>query len=186
MDNYYNVFATAELFRVSVEAVRKWCIEFEAYLSPSANPGQGKTRTLNQDDLEVMAFVAERRAAGASYNEIHVDLQNGQRGTIPEKPDPQSSMIQTIEHINRILAENDLLYDQVTEYKQRLLLLEKDREENIRAQALLEMERARAEKAEQTIQHLITERRELDREIARLQILLEHNQAANKLNGDKS
>ncbi len=170
----YNLYAVGERFGVSVEAVRKWCIEFERYLSPRANPGGGKTRILTEEDLTIIALIVERRAESATYAEIHADLENGQRGKIPEeKADSNTTALVAMERMRQVLLDNERLTNQVADYQKRLEDLERQREEVIRVQATLDMERLRAERAETTIQQLLEERRELDREIARLHILLD-------------
>lgn len=170
----YQVFEVAERFQVSVEAVRKWCMEFEKYLSPRANPGPNKTRHLSQEDLAVLGLVVERRAQGMTYEEIHLELQNGGRGSIPTPPIPsEDKTLVILERMRQLVGENEKLHLELTDYKMRLEQLEKLRDEAIRAQATLEMERIRAERAETTIQQLLNERRELDREIARLRVMLE-------------
>lgn len=170
----YSLYAVAERFSVSTEAIRKWCIEFEKYLSPRANPGGKQQRNLTEDDLAVIALVVERRADGVGYSEIHAELENGQRGNVPDLSlTPEANAVRTLERVQQAITENEKLHLQLMDYEDRIAHLEKVREEVIRVQATMEMERLRAQRAEDTIQQLLEERRELDREIARLRVKLE-------------
>lgn len=82
----YNSQQAAAIFQVSIETVRTWSIEFESYLSPEANPGDNRRRSFNQDDLEVLALVSELKAKRATYQEIRIALDNGQRGRLEAPP----------------------------------------------------------------------------------------------------
>lgn len=75
---------TANLFKISREAVRKYCLEFDTYLSPVARPQKGRQRMFTLDDLEVIALIIELKGQGKIFTDIHGALANGQRGSVPE------------------------------------------------------------------------------------------------------
>jgi transposase len=172
--NRYSSQDLATLLNVSQESIRKWCIEFEAHLSPTANPGAGRTRYVTEEDIKVLSYIAERRAKGAGYSIVHSELENGQRGILPDMSLVRQTASQNpSEQLQLANQENEILREQLLDYRQRLEELQKLRDESIRWQVQLEMAQSRMEKAENTIQGLLDERRELDREIARLRVLLE-------------
>lgn len=73
-----------QYFNVTRQTVANWCKEFEEYLSPTATPSNGTHRQLTDDDVKVIALVAEMSGAGRKFDEIHVALRAGQRGELPE------------------------------------------------------------------------------------------------------
>jgi DNA-binding transcriptional MerR regulator len=184
----YNVFATAAKLNVSAEIIRKWCIEFERHLSPQANPGANRTRTLSAEDIHILSIVSERRNTGISYESIHAELQtnvSSLREAIDMDDEEELNPAIVNDQLSFMLARYEMLQSELQTSRQRLEELQKYREDNIRVQVQLEMERNRAEKAEETIHELLDERRELDREIARLRTLLEQKHSLNSL-ADKS
>lgn len=68
---------------VTAQTVRTWAAEFGEWLSPTATPGAGKTRIFTAGDLEVMGYVAQRRAAHTGYEEIKDELARGARLQVP-------------------------------------------------------------------------------------------------------
>src|SRR3990172_937489 len=79
---YTNVHV-AEKFGISREACRQWANQFSKYLSPAANPEQGRQRNSDDDDLSVFALIASMKAGGAKVDEIFAALESGQRGSVP-------------------------------------------------------------------------------------------------------
>lgn len=84
-DKSINVADIARLFRVSGQTVRQWSIEFAEHLSPTANPGRNRTRSYTEDDLAVFALIADMKARGRVYHDIHTALSIGQRGELPSQ-----------------------------------------------------------------------------------------------------
>lgn len=82
----YSAIQTAELFNVARETIRKWAIEFDLYLSPSARPESGGIRRFTQNDLEIFALIAEMKGQGKVFDDIHAALRAGQRGIVPDMP----------------------------------------------------------------------------------------------------
>ena len=71
------------LFNVSHTTIKNWCAEFADYLSPSARPEPGHQRQFMEDDLRVLALVAEMKNRAATFDDIHAALKIGQRGVLP-------------------------------------------------------------------------------------------------------
>lgn len=108
----YSTIQVATLFNSARETVRKWAVEFERELSPTANPGDGRQRIFTDDDLSKIALIVEMKGQGKLYADIHAALANGQRGQpppgavgiVPSVP-PRTSALQT--RISQL--ETDLL-----------------------------------------------------------------------------
>lgn len=69
----------ADRLGVSSNTIRVWTKEFDAYLSPTAAPGPGKTRMFADDDIAVLWTVKALRAQGVPSEDIHAALANGER-----------------------------------------------------------------------------------------------------------
>lgn len=142
-----------ELFGISKETVRQWAIEFAQYLSPSAAPGQkGKHRQYTEDDLTVFALIAEMKERGVIFDEIHLALTNGQRGT---PPGMQTAISQTT-------MQMVLLEKRVTELSAEVERLLPFENENIELRALLKRTEEQLASAQEKID-------KLNREIGRLE-----------------
>lgn len=75
---------TANLFGISREAVRSYCVEFERYFEPAARPPKGRQRMFSYNDLSVIAKIVELKGQGKVFEDIHLALANDERGTVPE------------------------------------------------------------------------------------------------------
>lgn len=117
---YYNSRQTAALFGVALETIRNWGSEFQDYLSPTANPGKGRHRKYNQEDLAVLALANELKDAGMTYAEIHAALQNGQRGTPPDLAPMDVQAIVVNEREKRLSIEVEALQLTVMNLQERL------------------------------------------------------------------
>ncbi len=84
METKYQSRHVQTLYKVSNETVRTWSEEFAKHLSPTANPGSGKHRHFTEDDLAVFALISEMKAQGSTYADIHLSLENDQRGEVPQ------------------------------------------------------------------------------------------------------
>jgi len=83
-DAMFSVKDLSDLFGVTGQTIRQWSEEFVEYLSPRANPGKHRTRTYNEEDVEVFVLVAQMKEIGNVYEDIHVALASGQRGQLPD------------------------------------------------------------------------------------------------------
>jgi len=79
----YKTIDVQQIFAISDETVRAWAREFSDYLSPLANPGTGRHRLFNLDDMRVFALVSEMKGKGLTFADIHVSLAAGERGQFP-------------------------------------------------------------------------------------------------------
>jgi DNA-binding transcriptional MerR regulator len=78
------------LFGISYETVRRWADEFKPFLSEGANPGSGKHRVFDDNDLRVLSLVSSMKSGDMSLDEIHLALKAGQRGDIPSMLDERA------------------------------------------------------------------------------------------------
>jgi len=131
------------LFRVaSAQTIRNWANEFQAYLSPSAKPGSGNARRFTEDDMRVLALVAEISSQGKPFEAIHAALASGQRGELPNLT-PEEIDVLVAGEIERQLS---LQLHEARETAQRLqeeldalkLVVQPLRDETIRLKAQLE------------------------------------------------
>lgn len=82
----YTLDRVASLFDTSRENARRWCLEFQKFLSDSANPPSNRKRLLNDDDLSVISLIAEMKGQGHIFTDIHAALEQGRRGILPSNP----------------------------------------------------------------------------------------------------
>lgn len=119
-DYFYNSRQVAALFGVALETIRNWGSEFQDYLSPLANPGQGRHRKYNPEDLSVFALVRELKEKGLSYTDVHTALRNGERGQPPELAPNQVQAIVVSERERRMAVEVQTLQATVMQLQHRL------------------------------------------------------------------
>lgn len=93
----------AARFDVSDQTIRTWSGEFQEYLSPAAEPGQGKPRFFTEEDLRVFAQVSSMRERNAGYEEIHQSLAAGDRAE-PPRPEEEPEEEQTRAIVTRLTA----------------------------------------------------------------------------------
>jgi len=117
---YYNSRQVAALFGVALETIRNWGSEFREYLSPLANPGQGKHRKYNPDDLAVFALVRDLKEKGLGYTDVHLALQTGERGQPPGLAPNQVQAIVVGERERRLALEVQTLQASITQLQARL------------------------------------------------------------------
>ena len=130
------------LFSISEATCRNWSREFERHLSVTAAPGPGRHRNFTQGDLEVFALIQELKDQGMTYEDIHVALENGQRGDPPILP---------VEEIEALVVseQQKQIAQQLRQLQENVLRLEAERDaalarvrpvedENVRLKALLE------------------------------------------------
>lgn len=66
--------AAAQIIGVNSHTIRRWCADHAAYLSLSANPEKGLSRTLSGRDIEVLRTIAQLRTSGMLTPAINVRL----------------------------------------------------------------------------------------------------------------
>lgn len=108
----------AELFAVAEPTVRAWCGEFEEYLSVNANPGEGRTRYYDDEDVKVLALVAEMKTQGKTFEDIHASLKAGKRGDVESAVQAAQQRPQSVEqalvYIQQLVNRVNTLEDQIT------------------------------------------------------------------------
>jgi len=75
----YTTQQASEIFGVSRPTITAWAKEFSDYLGALTNPGQGAHRKFSQDDLGVLALIAEMKSIGMTNDSIHASLKSGER-----------------------------------------------------------------------------------------------------------
>jgi len=172
-DILYTNRQVASMFDVAIETVRSWANEFERHTSPRANPGKNKSRAFTQSDIEVFALVAEMKSQGLNFSDIHVALDNGQRGTIPALI-PTEKELSSTENERALSMQNRELVQTLEDTHSQLQLI---REEKIRLESELKTTKANSEsnlaKADKKIEDLQQERASLNQQIGKLQGKLE-------------
>ena len=136
-------------FGISSATVRNWSAEFTRHLSPTARPGKNKHRTYTDDDLSVFVLVSQMKNEGSTFADIHVALDAGQRG---ELPDMDTNTL-ALRHADKaLIAQVDLLQKDLAEIRterdtlrEQLAAALTHERENIRLSAQLEDARERAE-----------------------------------------
>ncbi|MBZ0291640.1 MAG: MerR family transcriptional regulator [Anaerolineae bacterium] len=175
---YYTSRHVRILFNIAAETVRNWCDEFERHLSPTANPGKGKHRNFTEDDMRVFALIAELKNQGLSYDEVHLALDNGQRGDPPQLPADEMRDLVATEEKQQITLEMEVLQRSLTmlvqerdELKTRLTQLEGEvqpvKDDNIRLTTRLEESQRQAEKLAADLEQTRRRLEELNREVGR-------------------
>jgi DNA-binding transcriptional MerR regulator len=79
----YSTTDIRRFFGISRQTASNWAKEFRTYLSTLANPPEDKHKRFTPEDVEVLALVSQMKSQSATYDEIHMALKDGQRGTIP-------------------------------------------------------------------------------------------------------
>ena len=127
------VAEASDRFGVSETTIRKWAGEFTGFLSPSANPGKGQPRTFNDEDMNVLATIAQQRSANVSYDDIHKSLGNDRTEDLkqpaqtvdklpddPNQPATAGSAQEYEDRLTRLEKERDQLRKQLQATKEEL------------------------------------------------------------------
>lgn len=147
----------AKRLKVHANTIRNWADEYSAYMSPEAlGQSPGGKRRFTEDDLRILATVAELRGQGIGAEKIREALGNGRRtDVIPPLPTPEEEQ-----------ARQSIALIPLPEYT-RILDLLKSREDEL-ARVISERDAALADK-----DTLNTRIADLQREIGQLQGRLE-------------
>lgn len=173
MSKSYTAQQVATMYQISDETVRKYAIEFIDYLSPTANPGDGRTRFFTEDDMRVLSYVVERKKTGAVFTDIHTELRNGQRGEPPALEPEEISALTTDTDRRRLELQVELLTGELQATRGELERLRQIEKQALRNEAKLEMLQEQLskteEKYEQERRELQARINELERELGRLE-----------------
>lgn len=179
------------LFNKSNETVRLWSERFSQYLSPTAQPGQGRRRLFTSADLEVFAYIAEEKDKGKVYDDIDISLANGSRGSIPDTLTERSLVLEStlqLEAISRqlsvIQAERDEALANNRELHDEKIRLQTRLEEASARQSMIEAQaQKQAQQQAGELTKVRAEMRELLLEIGTLRAKLEMIQQGYKGEG---
>lgn len=127
----------SRLFGVPLETVRYWCDNFAGFLSPTATPSANKAGIFTDDDLAVLALVAQMHEVHTSFEGIRKALDRGERGELPQQDrteEEASSPIVTrfvgalakLEgELEAVRGERDYLRERLEEIQDKLIEAEK-------------------------------------------------------------
>lgn len=155
-------------FDISYETVRTWAEEFKVYLSPLANPGEGRHRVFSEDDLRVFSLVRDMKEKGNTFADIHVSLKMGERGELP-----QISFDDEVVEELAIAQTNRTLTQLTQERDEAVKELQVVKEELIKFRTQLEMRAASEVELKAQLQHAQERIEKLLQEKVRLEVLLE-------------
>jgi len=157
MDKNYSTKQVADLFEVDSQTIRRWGIAFKEFFSPTAVPDNARTRQFTEDDLQVIAFIAQLKQHRTPKEDIYLALANRDTSKTIAIPEPSNLVIATGTNKLRLLTEQLTIRNN----------------EVIRLNALLEASKDNLTEAKQDINGLQQERINLHRQIATLQAKLE-------------
>jgi DNA-binding transcriptional MerR regulator len=164
----YSTKHLGTLFGVTPETIRLWTAEFAEYLSPTAHPGPNRARYYTQEDLDVLTLVANLKADGIVFTEIHASLRAGQRGDAAVQSPDEISEIATANREQRLALEVERLHRQLAEVRHEL---ESQRKVADQVHAMREDNvhlKARAELIEEERHRLVQQITELNARIEQL------------------
>jgi len=162
----YTTKHAQKLFDVkSDQTIRNWIKEFEEFFSVDATPGKGVDLQLTEEDMQVLAFIAEMRNERKPTDDIYVSLKSGSRGEVPAytpeeldllvKGDYEKYLSTQVSELSlkmeQLTQENDELKASIQPIRDKNIQLEAERialekqVEDLKTQ--LERERERSEKA---------------------------------------
>lgn len=134
----YKRAEVARHFGRDAETIRRWTLEFAAYLSPQAN-SQGRNKsTYDDNDMAYLSLIREMYERGADATAIHIALKTGQKGQWDGRL--QNSTVQLsetdVKQLTEIAMERDRLAEELQAAKETIaslrvkadLLAEKDAE----------------------------------------------------------
>lgn len=117
------MFSTSEMaayYQVTEQTIRAWAKEFEELLSPTSNPGMGKSRQFALEDFAVLGIVAEMKAEKRTFEEIHLALKAGARAETPDLTDKDLKVLAATEGEKRAVIEIHILQRNIVELQERL------------------------------------------------------------------
>lgn len=156
----YTSGQVASLFDITTETVRAWAQEFSEYLSHDANPGNKRNRRFSEDDLGVLALVADMKRIGKTFSDIHAALASGERAEVPtvsmdalEAVGSQNIQL-IVQQVQRLQKALQVVQEERDELLNRITELHQYEVDNAILKAERDMEKRRADSAEGRIQEL--------------------------------
>jgi DNA-binding transcriptional MerR regulator len=80
----YTVKQAADLAGLSVSGVKTYGVRYEAFLSPSANPGPGLSRSYTPQDVAKLRMIGSLQKQGTPHADIMTRLESGESGEVPD------------------------------------------------------------------------------------------------------
>jgi len=171
IEEWIKLFSTSEMaafYQVSEQTIRGWAKEFSDYLSPTSNPGLGKSRQFVPEDFTILGVVAQMKEQKKPFEDIHFALQSGQRAEPPDLSANDLKVLAATEGEKRAALEIQVLQRHIIDLQERLNRAEERAErskeleiKNARLEARLESLSSQGPELEQ----LRAEIRRLEREI---------------------
>jgi regulator of replication initiation timing len=143
----YTTKHAQKLFDVkSDQTIRNWIKEFQEFFSIDATPGKGVDLQLTEDDMRVLACIAEMRNERRPADDIYASLKSGSRGEVPEYTPEELDLLvkgDYEKYLSTQVNELSLKIEQLTQENEELrLAIQPVRDKNIQ----LEAERSALEK----------------------------------------
>ncbi len=135
----YTTTQAATVFGVSGETIRTWAGEFDDYLSPTARPGEGKTRLFTSTDMGVFALVKQFKTMGKTFKDCHAALGSGQRGEPPTLQPEELNAVVAGETEKRYILQIEHLRGQLEQATAELVHMREVRDENIQLRTKIDM-----------------------------------------------
>jgi DNA-binding transcriptional MerR regulator len=172
----YTTQHLAVFFGRSKATVRNWAVEFADYLSPTATPEEGKVRYFTDEDLKVFALVADYKDRDQTYEQIHLALSSGLRGTPPDLSEQEIQSLSTSERERRIALEVEALQRTIVQLRQELHQTQEKAQkvdevnlENMRLKTRLELTQQQLEEVrkqtQQEVSHAHSRAQELEQRL---------------------
>jgi DNA-binding transcriptional MerR regulator len=169
MSEKYTTEHLTALYGVSPATIRTWALEFKEFLTPEANPGQGRQRFFSAEDMAVFDLIATYKQDGKLFEDIHAALASGQRGGKPDvTPVDLSTMLDTQSNA-ALINQNEQLARRITQLMAEMENLKAFERENVALKKEVEMLREQMQKTDTQGSEIKT----LIREIGRLEGQLE-------------
>lgn len=163
----YSSSQAAALYHVSNETIRNWSEEFSRYLSFMANPGKGRTRGFSDEDMQVLALIAEMKASGSTFEEIHISLGRGQRGDTPALQVDEVKAMISGEQERRLMLEIEYLKRSLQDATARSAQADELKEKYIRLEAQLDIIKQHDSERIETLTDELSEARKRIEELSR-------------------
>lgn len=178
MTTYYTTKHVCLLHNVVPQTVRNWAEEFARHLTLGANPGSGRNRHFTVEDMKVFALVSDMKSGGSSFDEIHLSLDNGQRGSAPAMPPDDVQVLALGEHQMELFKQVEELQLTVSRLKEErdnaLALLEPVKNENTKLKIQLEVIQDRVRTLTEDLEKSRQEIKDLNREIGYVKGVMEY------------
>lgn len=166
-DKFYSTGDVSERFGVKRQTVRRWAEEYFAdFLSPEANPGEGRNKKFTDADLTVFGLWIEGQSRGLTVEEVKAALRNGDRGEIPLPPLSKSQQELAL---SQVITQNVELKSKIERLEEEIknigVTLNKKNEEVASEKARGDIMEQQYQSAQKRVEEMIVELALLKRQI---------------------